>query len=32
MDSGYYICIVFLNFIYCFGGYKKQKVKGVDIL
>ena len=31
MDSGYYTRTVSLNFTYRFGGYKKQKVKGVDI-
>ena len=31
MDSGYYTRTVSLNFTYRFGGYIKQKVKGVDI-
>lgn len=30
MNTGFYTRTVSLNFIYRFGGYKKQEVKGVD--
>ena len=30
MNTGFYTRTVSLNFTYCFGGYKKQEIKGVD--